>query len=117
MLWIPGVVFVGIALIGLLPALLMPKLKSYDQSLPIDFNPFRPYVQALREMSKSSLLLVALAWSFFYLIGMMALLVLPDFSGLLKISQDNDGYYRANELYQEMELVLEATCTACAAGR
>jgi hypothetical protein len=35
--------------------------------------------------------------------------------GLLKISLDNDGYYRANELYQEVELVLEATCTACAA--
>jgi hypothetical protein len=37
--------------------------------------------------------------------------------GLLRISQDNAGYYRADELYQEMELVLEATCTACAAGR
>lgn len=35
--------------------------------------------------------------------------------GLLKVSLDNDGYYRANELFQEMELVLEATCTACAA--
>lgn len=35
--------------------------------------------------------------------------------GLLKVSLDNDGYYRANELYQEVELVLEATCTACAA--
>lgn len=37
--------------------------------------------------------------------------------GLLKISLDNAGYYRADELYQEVELVLEATCTACAAGR
>jgi hypothetical protein len=36
--------------------------------------------------------------------------------GLLKVSLDNDGYYRADELYQEVELVLEATCTACAAG-
>jgi len=36
--------------------------------------------------------------------------------GLLKISLDNAGYYRADELYQEVELVLEATCTACAAG-
>ena len=35
--------------------------------------------------------------------------------GLLKVSLDNEGYYRANELYQELELVLEATCTACAA--
>lgn len=37
--------------------------------------------------------------------------------GLLKVSQDNDGYYRADELYKEVELVLEATCTACAAGQ
>lgn len=37
--------------------------------------------------------------------------------GLLKVSLDNDGYYRADELYQEIELVLEATCTACRAGQ
>lgn len=37
--------------------------------------------------------------------------------GLLRVSLDNEGYYRADELYQEVELVLEATCTACAAGR
>ena len=37
--------------------------------------------------------------------------------GLLKVSLDNQSYYRADELYQEVELVLEATCTACAAGR
>ena len=37
--------------------------------------------------------------------------------GLLRVSLDNDSYYRADALYQEVELVLEATCTACAAGR
>jgi len=37
--------------------------------------------------------------------------------GLLNVSHDNEGYYRADELYQEVELVLEATCTACAAGQ
>jgi len=36
--------------------------------------------------------------------------------GLLRVSLDNQGYYRADELYREVELVLEATCTACAAG-
>ena len=36
--------------------------------------------------------------------------------GLLKVSGDAAGYYRADELFQEMELVLEATCTACTAG-
>jgi len=37
--------------------------------------------------------------------------------GLLKVSLDNDAYYRADELYQEIDLVLEATCTACNAVR
>ena len=37
--------------------------------------------------------------------------------GLMKVSLDSSGYYRADELYQEVELVLEATCTACAAGQ
>ena len=33
--------------------------------------------------------------------------------GLLKVSADRTEYYRANRLYQEAELVLQATCTAC----
>lgn len=37
--------------------------------------------------------------------------------GLLLVSQDSDGYYRADQLYHEVELVLEATCTACSASR
>jgi hypothetical protein len=35
----------------------------------------------------------------------------------LKVSLDSAGYYRSDELYQEIELVLEATCTACNAAR
>ena len=37
--------------------------------------------------------------------------------GLLNVSRDADGYYRADKLYQEVELVLEATCSACVASR
>ena len=37
--------------------------------------------------------------------------------GLLKVSSDNQAFYRADLLLQETELVMEATCTACAAGR
>jgi len=36
--------------------------------------------------------------------------------GLLEASQDRAGYYRADQLLKETELVLEATCRACAAG-
>ncbi len=37
--------------------------------------------------------------------------------GLLNVSTDADSYYRADRLFQEVELVLEATCAACAANR
>jgi hypothetical protein len=33
--------------------------------------------------------------------------------GLLKVSADPINYHRASRLFQETELVLEATCTAC----
>lgn len=36
--------------------------------------------------------------------------------GMLQASLDQDGYYRADRLYAETELVLEATCRACSAG-
>ncbi len=36
--------------------------------------------------------------------------------GLLKVSRDADSYYRADRLFQEVELVLEATCNACSSS-
>ena len=36
--------------------------------------------------------------------------------GLLKASNDKTSYYRADHLLKEAQLVLEATCRACAAG-
>lgn len=36
--------------------------------------------------------------------------------GMLAAAEDRAGYYRADRLFQEAELVLEATCRACAAG-
>ncbi len=36
--------------------------------------------------------------------------------GLIRISDDRDAYYRADHLFQQTQLVLEATCRACASG-
>jgi hypothetical protein len=33
--------------------------------------------------------------------------------GLLKVSDDRESYYRADNLFKEVELVMEATCRAC----
>lgn len=37
--------------------------------------------------------------------------------GLLQVSLDRDGYYRADRLFKEAELVLAATCSACGEER
>ncbi len=37
--------------------------------------------------------------------------------GLLRASADQQSFYRADHLLKETELVLEATCNACEAGR
>lgn len=37
--------------------------------------------------------------------------------GLLKVSADQESYYRADRLLREAQLVLEATCSACPARR
>lgn len=84
--WLPGAVLLIIAATGLVTALSLPKLKPMDPSLKIRWNPFGLYVTSIRDMAKSNLLKVAVAWAFFYLIGMMALLVLPDYKELLAIS-------------------------------
>jgi len=37
--------------------------------------------------------------------------------GLMRASSDSAGFYRADTLLKETDLVLEATCRACAAGK
>ena len=81
-----AVVFLGVAALGLIASLFIPRLPQARPGLKISFNPIGPYLSALKEMSRTSLLLVALAWAFFYMVGMIALLILPDYRDLLDVS-------------------------------
>lgn len=84
--WLPGSAFLILALLGFAACLAIPQLKAMDPELKICWNPFSLYLTSLREMSRSPLLLVAFAWASFYLIGMLAILILPDYRELLHIS-------------------------------
>ncbi|MEM1083035.1 MAG: MFS transporter [Verrucomicrobiota bacterium] len=86
MLWIPGAAMLVIAAFGLLAALPIPRLKPMDPELRINWNPFSVYYLALRDMAKGHLLIVAAAWASFYMIGMLAILILPDYRDLLQVS-------------------------------
>jgi len=91
-LWAPGALLLGVAILGLVAVLFMPPLRAADPSLRYHWNPLATYLPALKEMARGPLLIIALAWAFFYLIGMMALLILPEYESILGISYRENGY-------------------------
>ncbi|MBB5353225.1 acyl-[acyl-carrier-protein]-phospholipid O-acyltransferase/long-chain-fatty-acid--[acyl-carrier-protein] ligase [Haloferula luteola] len=84
--WIPGVALLTVALIGYVTSLPIPKLKAVDPSVKLSFNLVDTYWVALRDMARGPLLLVATAWAGFYLVGMLAILILPDYRDLLQVT-------------------------------
>ncbi len=86
--WLPGAAMTAVAIAGFVAVLFLPPLKPGNPRLRFDPNPFGPYVTALREMAKSPLLLVALAWGYFYLLAGLGLLIIPEYTGLLGITRE-----------------------------
>jgi acyl-[acyl-carrier-protein]-phospholipid O-acyltransferase/long-chain-fatty-acid--[acyl-carrier-protein] ligase len=91
-LWAPGVLLIVVAGLGLVAVLFLPRLKAGDPNLRYTLNPFSTYIPALKEMATGPLLIITLAWAYFYLIGMMALLILPEYKAILDISYQENGY-------------------------
>jgi len=91
-LWAPGALLLLVAVMGLVAVLFIPRLKAADPGLRYRWNPLGTYVPALRHMAAGPLLIIAMAWAFFYLIGMMALLVLPEYESILQISYRENSY-------------------------
>ncbi len=83
-LWAPGAVLVAVALAGVLSVLVMPPLEAANPTLKLKFDLVGTYLQSFRDMS-STLLSVAIAWAGFYMVGMMSLLILPEYEKILAI--------------------------------
>ena len=90
--WWPGGAMAVAVVLGFLTCLTLPKLPPQNPTLPINFNPFSTYSSMLREMSKGPLLAVAGAWSYFYFLAAVALLILPDYSSFLGVTDDETAY-------------------------
>jgi len=86
LLWLPGAALVLIAVCGFCSSLLIPRLEAKDPTLKFDFNPVGTYWKSIVEMRGKPILWVALAWSFFYMVGMISILILPDYRALLNVT-------------------------------
>jgi len=86
-LWLPGVILLCVAVIGTASAFGLPRLRAKDPALKIKPMLFRTYVDTWREIAGTPVASVVIAWSiFFFIVGGVAILVLPDYKGLLEIT-------------------------------
>lgn len=97
--WAPGAAMIAVAVLGLFTALLMPPLKPGDPNLRYTYNPFSVYVRALKEMYGSPLFIITLAWGFFYMIGMLALLILAEYKDLVLLGGEPISYQENSYLF------------------
>ncbi|NND99115.1 MAG: MFS transporter [Pirellulaceae bacterium] len=85
--WLPGATLTIVALLGLGAAVFMTPLHPGDRDLQWDWNPFSTYIDAVSEMSKSRLLMVMLAWGYFYLLAGLALFIVPEYTVVLGVNR------------------------------
>lgn len=83
--WIPAVALIVVAVLGLLVACLMTPLEPAAKDLKFNWNPFSTYIHSVREMSKTRLLMVMLAWGYFYMIAGLVLFVVPEYNAILGV--------------------------------
>ena len=107
--WLPGLAMAVAVTLGFLTCLTLPRLRPQCPGLPVDLNPFSTYVQTTRQMAKGPLLAVALAWTFFYFVAAVVLLVLPDYSSFLGVPDD-----RTSLLMAALAVAIGAGCVAAA---
>lgn len=86
-LWLPALVLTVIAIAGLAAAAFMTPLKVGDKNLKYTLNPLTTYIDTIKEMSTSRLLMVMMAWGYFYLLAGIALLILPEYTDVLNIDR------------------------------
>ena len=87
LLWLPGVAMLLIAVSGLAAAASMTPLQPGDRALKYKLNPFSTYIDTIREMSKTRLLMVMMAWGYFYLLAGIALFIVPEYTVVLGINR------------------------------
>lgn len=85
--WLPGLALVLIAIGGLVSALYLTPLQPGDRDLKYNLNPFSTYIDTVREMAKSRLLMVMMAWGYFYLLAGIALFIVPEYTVVLGINR------------------------------
>ena len=94
--WLPGFVLTGVAVTGLVAVVWLPTLKSMEPHTRLPANPFGTYISTGREMCKTPLIRVAIAWALFYLLATIVLLLVTELGSVLQVSDTKVSYLLAS---------------------
>ena len=86
-LWLPGVALFLVAVAGLVAAMFMVRLPMGNKNLKFDPNPFSIYTVTIKEMAKTRLFMVMMAWGYFYLLAGIALFIVPQYTVVMHIDR------------------------------
>jgi MFS family permease len=87
MLWLPGLVVLIVGIVGTATSFGISRMTAQNPTLKIRMRLFGPYLETWREIAGTPLVDVMVAWSYFYfIVGGVAMLILPDYKSLLQIS-------------------------------
>ncbi|MFO0828021.1 MAG: MFS transporter [Phycisphaerales bacterium] len=107
--WVPGLAMCGLAFLGWMTCLTLPRLKPQSPDLPLDPNPFSTYWQSIRGMASGPLLAIAIAWTFFYFLAAFVLAALADYPKLLGVTP-----LKASVLSAAMGVAIGVGCVTAA---
>ena len=95
LIWLPGVALLGLAIVGLIAALQMPKLKASAENLKVKWEFFAPHLRTIRRMREgdSPIFTVCLLKAGFGMLAFMFLLILADYTVVLGLPETKVGVY------------------------
>ena len=94
-MWLPGLVLLSVAVLGIIAIIWLPKLKPADETAQFELNPFKTYVATVAWAWGSPVVTGAIAWSVFYLVATLALLVVTELGEVLDVSDAKVSYLLA----------------------
>lgn len=104
-LWLPGAALVAFALAGIATVMLLGKLPQGDATMRFDWHPVRIYWESILQMRQTRLLIVMLAWAYFYMLAGISLFILPEYTQILDVSR-----FEASALMGVMGIAIGVGC-------
>ena len=87
-----AIVLPGVAILGLVSSLFIRGLKPIKPGLEWSWNPFGPYLHAIRYMRPGLVWDATLAWGWFYAAAIVVLAIIPEYGRYLQLGEDESAY-------------------------